>query len=114
VPEDLWLSKKHRNAFWQIAYHAIFYTHLYLHKDVSSFHPWDQHQADVQNPDGIASDRPAPGSTLPRFPSRTPERRSWRTGGVRQDGGQRGERDGPAQRRERVPWYKMSKLEHSW
>jgi hypothetical protein len=42
--DDVWLSTQHRNAFWQIAYHTLFFTHLYLHSGVSAFRPWKEHQ----------------------------------------------------------------------
>jgi hypothetical protein len=66
-PENLWTHSEHRNAFWQVAYHALYFTHLYLQPNESSFRPWDQHQTDVQNPDGIAAP-PDPKSTLPLIP----------------------------------------------
>jgi len=45
-PEGLWFSSEYRNRFWHIAYHAIFYTHLYLQTSESEFQPWAKH---VQN-----------------------------------------------------------------
>ena len=66
-PADLWLAKGHVSAFWQVAYHTLFYTHLYLHTDEAAFRPWEGHQADVQHPDGLT----APGdprSTRPLLP----------------------------------------------
>lgn len=53
-PEDLWYDETPTNAYWQVAYHALFITHLYLQPDEAAFHPWDGHQAEVQHPDGIA------------------------------------------------------------
>jgi hypothetical protein len=29
-PEDLWYDDRPTNAFWQIAYYALYFTHLYL------------------------------------------------------------------------------------
>ncbi|MGH9687967.1 MAG: DinB family protein [Candidatus Acidiferrales bacterium] len=66
-PDDVWLASDHKNAFWQIAYHALFITHLYLQQDEAAFRPWSQHQGDVQNPDGIAGP-PDPNSGLPLIP----------------------------------------------
>jgi hypothetical protein len=66
-PDDLWLSTEHRNAFWQVAYHTLFFTHLYLHPRLQAFRPWEGHQSGVQHEDGIAG--PAdPKSTLPLIP----------------------------------------------
>ena len=111
-PDEVWLSTQQCNAFWQIAYHALFYTHLYLQIDVSAFRPWKEHQSAVQNPDGIAG-RPKPGSTLPLIPepyTRAQAAAYWDACDQMVDSAvdlldlhspQSG-----------FPWYKMSKLEH--
>ena len=66
-PEDVWLSTEHKNAFWQIAYHTLFFTHLYLQPRLEAFRPWEGHRAGVQHEDGIAG--PAdPSSELPLIP----------------------------------------------
>lgn len=66
-PEEVWFSKEHVNACWQIAYHVLFFTHLYLQPNEAAFRPWEHHQAKVQHPDGIAG--PAdPNSSLPLIP----------------------------------------------
>ena len=61
-PDDLWFSKEPTNAFWQIAYHTVFFAHMYLHRNEAAFQPWEQHQTAVQHPDGI------PGSVDPESP----------------------------------------------
>jgi hypothetical protein len=43
-PEGLWLDSKFRNQFWHVAYHAIFYTHLYVQASEAEFRPWAKHQ----------------------------------------------------------------------
>ncbi|MGH9387012.1 MAG: hypothetical protein ACRD2N_22310 [Vicinamibacterales bacterium] len=65
-PDRLWLDTTNTNAFWQIAYHVLFYTHLYLHEDEASFRPWARHQSTVQYPSGVPG-RAATDPTLPRF-----------------------------------------------
>ena len=45
-PDDEWLSRDHKNAFWQVAYHVLFYTHLYLQSNEAAFRPWAQHHGD--------------------------------------------------------------------
>lgn len=67
-PETLWYESGPANAFWQVAYHALFFTHLYLQPEESDFRPWEHHQADVQHPDGIAGPSD-PASELPLTPS---------------------------------------------
>jgi len=67
-PDAVWTSDAHKNAFWQIVYHTLFFTHLYLQPTVSAFRPWERHQGNVQHEDGIAG--PAdPKSELPLVPS---------------------------------------------
>ena len=66
-PNATWLDTSQRNAFWQIAYHTLFFTDLYLQRDQTSFRGWPGHQANVQQPDGIGGP-PEPGSKLPVTP----------------------------------------------
>ena len=40
-PDELWTASGHVSAFWQVAYHTLFFTHLYLHADEAAFRPWD-------------------------------------------------------------------------
>lgn len=42
--EDLWASGGHPRTYWRIAYHAVFYTHLYLMPTKEDFQPWDKHR----------------------------------------------------------------------
>jgi DinB superfamily len=66
-PEDLWVSEEQTNAFWQVAYHTLFFAQLYMLEDAKSFDGWAGHQRDVQHPDGIAGP-PDPESRLPLIP----------------------------------------------
>jgi hypothetical protein len=66
-PPSQWDATPHTNQFWQIAYHALFFTHLYAQQDEKSFRPWSGHQTDNQNPDGLAGP-PTPDSPLPLIP----------------------------------------------
>ncbi len=43
-PEALWDDPRDKNRFWHIAYHALFYTHLYLQRSESEFTPWSKHR----------------------------------------------------------------------
>lgn len=43
-PEELWTSGTHPRNFWRIAYHAVFYTHLYAHARFEDFTPWEKHR----------------------------------------------------------------------
>ena len=46
-PDDLWQSGSHPRNFWRIAYHAAFYTHLYLMPNEAAFEPWKDHIVDL-------------------------------------------------------------------
>jgi hypothetical protein len=48
-PEPLWLDESFANRFWHIAYHAVFYTHLYLHPSLEGFRPWPGHREGAQD-----------------------------------------------------------------
>ena len=42
-PEAMWNAPDPPNRFWQVAYHSLFYTHLYLSESLDSFKPWPRH-----------------------------------------------------------------------
>jgi hypothetical protein len=111
-PDDVWLSTQHRNAFWQIAYHTLYFTHLYLQSDQSAFRPWAEHQSKNQNPDGIAGP-PEPGSNLPLVPepyTRTQALAYWDICDQMVDGAVDAlDLQSP---QSGFPWYRISKLEH--
>jgi hypothetical protein len=65
-PSEEWLSTDHKNAFWQVAYHTLLYTHLYLQPNEKSFRPWAQHQRGVEFLDGIGP--PGVKDAVPRVP----------------------------------------------
>lgn len=39
-PDGMWLEGVHPRAFWRIAFHAAFFTHLYLGQNEGAFQPW--------------------------------------------------------------------------
>lgn len=43
-PAGLWTSDQYANQFWQVAYHTLFYTDLYLQPVESAFTPWEHHR----------------------------------------------------------------------
>lgn len=111
-PDELWLDTAPKNAFWQVAYHALFFTHLYIGTDAESFHPWAEHQRENQNEDGIGGP-PDPSSSLPLIPrpySKTQVLRYWQICDDMVDGAV----DSLDLRRHDsgFHWYKVSKLEH--
>jgi hypothetical protein len=46
-PDALWDDSTDGVPFWRVAYHALFFTHLYLQKDYQSFTPWEGHREDA-------------------------------------------------------------------
>ena len=47
-PEPIWDNPGDKTKFWHIAYHALFYTHLYLQGSEQEFLPWVKHRKDYQ------------------------------------------------------------------
>ncbi len=47
-PDFLWNPAEDRNKFWHIAYHALFYSHLYLQDAEKDFKPWEKHHDEYQ------------------------------------------------------------------
>jgi hypothetical protein len=43
-PDDLWDAPQDKNKTWHIAYHALFYVHLYLQPTGADFKPWPKHR----------------------------------------------------------------------
>lgn len=42
--DDVWKDAAGKVAFWQIAYHALFFTHYYLQPDEHNFEAWEHHR----------------------------------------------------------------------
>lgn len=61
-PETLWSAPEHQNPFWQIAYHALFYTHLYVQPSLAVFTPWAKHRQSYERME-----------SLPRSPHEQPK-----------------------------------------
>lgn len=47
-PEPLWYASEYPNRYWHVAYHVLFYTHLYLHSTEEEFRRWEKHRPDYQ------------------------------------------------------------------
>ncbi len=47
-PKALWDDPGDKNRFWHVAYHTLFYTHLYLQESEGDFVPWARHRKDYQ------------------------------------------------------------------
>lgn len=45
-PQELWNYPEDKTRFWHIAYHAVFYAHLYVQESEHTFTPWEKHRAE--------------------------------------------------------------------
>lgn len=70
-PEDLWVDATPTNPYWRIAYHALYFTHLYLQSRLEDFRPWEHHQTGMHDLDDV----PAPDEDIDWFelPHRPPQ-----------------------------------------
>jgi len=50
-PEELWTNTDYTNPYWRLAYHALFYTHQYMHATESDFAPWERGRENVHHMD---------------------------------------------------------------
>ena len=52
-PESIWNAQADRNKFWHTAYHALFFTHLYVSDSEETFSPWIKHRAGYEDFEGL-------------------------------------------------------------
>lgn len=45
-PHSRWNDPQERKKFWQVAYHTLYYTYLYLHENRNAFKAWAKHPQD--------------------------------------------------------------------
>src|SRR5512139_81724 len=43
-PGSIWNAASDKNKFWQVAYHALYFTHEYLAYSYETFTPWVKHR----------------------------------------------------------------------
>lgn len=48
-PEDVWNQRQNARSFWRIAYHTLYFTHMYLGESEHSFVPWEFHVEEYDN-----------------------------------------------------------------
>ncbi len=48
-PENLWIGGTPPRSFWRLAYHALYFTHLYLQVRFEDFVPWELHRDEVES-----------------------------------------------------------------
>jgi hypothetical protein len=47
--DTLWVDAEYKKQFWHIAYHALYYTHLYLQHSGEDFVPWSKHRNEYES-----------------------------------------------------------------
>ncbi len=47
--DALWLDPGYKHPFWRVAYHAVFFTDLYLGASLESFVPWANHVDELES-----------------------------------------------------------------
>src|ERR1051325_1280799 len=48
-PDVLWVGGAPPRSFWRLAYHTLFFTHLYLEVRSENFVPWERHRDEVES-----------------------------------------------------------------
>ena len=108
-PDDLWTAAGHPSAFWHIAYHTLFYTHLYLQPDEKAFRPWEHSRPEYQYLESV----PWPPHRPPQIAEPYTKAQVldyWRACDAMIDAGvDQLDLDRPECG---FPWYKMPKMEH--
>lgn len=66
-PDTLWARGSDKNQTWQIAYHALYFVHLYAQPTLEDFIPWSGQHGDSQNDDCLPG-TPDSSSALPLIP----------------------------------------------
>ena len=108
-PDELWMSKEHPNAFWHVAYHALFVTYFYLHAGLEGFRPWPNHRENYQFLG------PVPGNPQLRPKIDEPYSKAQISEFIQLCDGaidSAVEKLDLGAPESGFPWYKMSKLEH--
>lgn len=47
-PDKMWDDPTDSAPFWRVAYHTLYFAHLYLQQDQESFKPWARHRDEAQ------------------------------------------------------------------
>lgn len=70
-PDSLWNNENYKTQFWHVAYHTLFYTHLYLQAIPSEFTAWENHRDEYE----FLGPLPWPPHKLPKIgePYQKPE-----------------------------------------
>jgi hypothetical protein len=103
-PDSLWAIQGESPAFWRVAYHTLFFTHLYLQPGVDAFRPWKHAHDKCQDLD------PVPQSTIGEPYTRVQILEYWQVCDAMVDAAV----DGLDLEASECgfPWYQLPKLDH--
>ena len=62
-PQPMWDDPDDKTKFWHIAYHALFFAHLYLQDSEKTFQAWSRHREEYQ----FLGPLPRPPHRLPKI-----------------------------------------------
>ncbi len=48
-PPDVWIGGNPPRSFWRLAYHTLYFTHLYLEQTMETFVKWEHHRDEVES-----------------------------------------------------------------
>ncbi len=109
-PDTLWDNPEDGAArFWRVAYHTLYFAHLYLQKDQESFAPWAKHQEEANFIQSVPWDGSRPPKACTTF-TRDELLEYWRIcDGMINAGVDALDLSSPQCG---FPWYRMPTLEH--
>lgn len=108
-PDNLWTAGQEPRPFWRIAYHALFYTHLYLQPNEAAFQPWEKSREECQFLDRLPWHPHDMPKTFPPY-SQQEILEYWRLCDAIVD--ESVDRLDLASQECGFPWYSMPKLDH--
>jgi hypothetical protein len=111
-PDTLWARESDLNKTWQVAYHALYFVHLYAQPTLEDFVPWSGQHPESQNDDCFPGN-PSESSTLPVIPEPYAQAEVLSYHQFCEDSiGSWIDRLDLASASSGFPWYPISKLEH--
>jgi len=48
-PDEIWVGSVRHRSHWRLAYHTLYFTHMYLQVRYEDFVPWEHHRDDVES-----------------------------------------------------------------
>lgn len=99
--DELWLSEKYSNRTWQVVYHALFFTDLYLHTHLDERKLWKGHRGGYQDLENQSKLEPYSRAEVLEFLSDIEKRLEGALERIDLTSAESG-----------FHWYKVNKLEH--